>query len=166
MKPDSIPIDHVLNVAQLLSAVGPGLGFSTHQLIQQLSECDDLGEPFFLRHGEENYMVSSADLKAFFAENPKPKRSMSKDEENKLLKSQLKQMEDELLKLKGQTIKPVTKAIEAPREPEEEGALDSEPLPTDSPKMSEDEVRLELANDLRGKDADIQSKRGRPKKIL
>jgi len=171
MRPESVHIDHEVTVAELMADAGPGLGFSTHDLIQQLSMCDDVGEPFFLQQGTELYMVPAADVKAFFVDHAKPKAAMSKEEENKLLKTRLKQMEDEILRLKGQEIKQ-PKAEPVPvvaAEPQEEG-LEPDPLPLpNEPKMSVTQVQDMLSDDLRGKEPYSPSepaKRGRPKKIL
>lgn len=170
-KPADIPIHRTFaSVAEFLAAVGPGLGFTTSELVQMFADSDDAGEAFILRSGTENYLLSSDAISTFFADHPKPQRPMSKEQENKFLKDRLKAMEAELLKLKGKTIRPEKPApIEAKPVEEEDMEFNAEPLPLEEiPHLpvemkTEDQVRQQLADELRAEQA--KPRRGRPPKI-
>lgn len=142
-------VDAVLSVAQLIDKMRTGSHFTIDEIIQMLSACDDKRESFMVHMGGFTYVVEAGNIKEYFEQNPKPTRPISKEEENQILKGQIKRMEEELLRLRGKTIKPQTKP-EVHAEPAfDSDSLDAEPLPLET--QESEQIRLELAEELRGK---------------
>lgn len=154
-------VDAVLSVAELFEKMRTGTEFTIDQILEMLSFKDDLNEHFAIHMNGYTYLVLKESIKAYFTDNPKPKRRISKEEENTILKSQLKAMEQELLKLRGIQDSPKRRAISDP------GAgdlVETEPLDLDE-KVKED-VHDALADELRASAPEAEpARRGRPRKV-
>jgi len=153
-------VDEVLSVAEFFARTRSGTTFTIDKLLEMLSAADDEGRDFAIHIGDRTYLVRRESIREYFTVNPKPKRPMSKEDENRVLRYQIKELEAELARLRSASLSSGKKPESQPeqstpreeREGDEDQGFDAEPLPVD-PEPAESTaaaIREELKRSVEG----------------
>ena len=99
-----------------------------------------MGADLLYHHVDEHYRITIDSIRAYFVENPRPKKALSAEEENKALKAKVAELEEKVGKEKAVKPGPTVAKDEIP--PKDEG------IP--AKKLSQTDFAAELRKDLKG----------------
>lgn len=98
-----------------------------------------MGADLLYHHVDEHYRITIDSIRAYFVENPRPKKALSAEEENKALKAKVAELEE---KVGTGSAKPASAVTKEEIPPKDEG------IPIK--KFSQTDFAAELRKDLKG----------------
>lgn len=65
-----------------------------------------VGKDLLYHHVDDHYKITLGSIQAYFAENPRPKKTLNAEEENKALKAEVAELKKQVAVIPGPTTKP------------------------------------------------------------